>query len=142
MTSGEFSAPTPALEPAFSMTLEFAADIDVGAIATGGRRIAREVAGGAFAGRGLAGDVIGGSELVLERADGVAELEVAYYLSVGGQSVRCFGKGYLTQKPFAGTRLSLTFEAAQGGDLSGLATRMYLGERPIGSATLTVVEIA
>lgn len=132
MTDG-FHAPTPGLAPAFDMVVEFARPLDVGQIATGGRRVQHVVTGGSFEGSGLSGRVAGGAETVLERADGVISMEASYYIALAnGALVHAFGKGYRTREEaggFHGLRLTLMFEAAEDGAAAELATRAFIAER-------------
>ncbi|MBN8831392.1 MAG: DUF3237 family protein [Sphingomonadales bacterium] len=132
-------APTPDLLPAFTMRIERAAPIVVGAIATGGARHHVPVASGTFEGEGLAGNLVGGGETLLERADGVTVIEASYYIAfTDGAVARCFGTGYRTG---ALTRLSLLFEAAEESSVAPLATRAFIAEQQEGSPTMTICRI-
>ena len=135
-----FTAPTPALAPAFDLVLEHGAQAIVGAIATGGVRIYCPITGGSFSGEGLSGRVTGGGETWLERADGVTVVEANYYIDfTDGAVARCFGQGYRTVR--VGTRLALLFEAAEDGSVAALATRAFLAERAEDSAHLAISRI-
>lgn len=139
----DFSAPEPGLAHAFDMRVERGPPVEVGLIATGGRRRQVPVTGGSFVGGGLAGTLVGGAETLLERADGVTMVEASYYIAfAGGAVARCFGNGYLTRRDgFAGTRLALLFEAEEGGPVAELATRAFLAEQPEGAAVTTILRI-
>jgi hypothetical protein len=139
----DFAAPTPGLAHAFDLRIERGDPVDVGAIATGGRRTMLPVKGGVLQGGGLNGRLAGGSEVLLARADGVTEVEANYYVAFNnGASARAFGKGYVTSgADFAGMQLSLLFEAAEDGPVAELATRAFLAEQPQGSSVLTVSRI-
>ncbi len=136
-------ARVPGLAEAFIMTPERGAPVVVGEIATGGRRSHAPVTGGRFVGEGLSGVLVGGSEMLLERADGVTVVEASYYIAFAdGAVARCFGTGYRTAgQPFAGTRLSLLFEAAENGSLAALATRAFIAEQPEGGDAMTICRI-
>lgn len=139
----ELEAPTPGFAHAFDMTMERADPVTVGDIATGGRRIYVPLAGGLFEGEGLSGRLVTGGEMLLQRADGVTVVEASYYIAFAdGAVARCFGNGYRTRDgDFAGMRLSLLFEAAEGGSVAALATRAFVAEQPDGSATLSISRI-
>lgn len=139
MEDGDFSAPAPGLAHAFAMKAERGEPVDIGLTATGGRRSQVPVIGGSFVGSGLNGTLVGGSELLLERADGVTVIEANYYIAfTNGAAARCFGTGYRTG---GGTRLSLLFEAAEGGPVAELATRAFLAELPDGAGVTTIARI-
>lgn len=138
-----FDAPTPGLAHAFDLVIEHGAALDIGPIATGGVRRYNPVTGGTFEGEGLAGRLTGGGETVLNRADGVAMIEANYYIRFAdGAMARCFGTGYHTPHgAFAGTRLSLLFEAAEDSSVAALAVRAFIGERLDGSPLLSIHRI-
>lgn len=139
---GDFDAPTPALEPAFSLLVKRGDPVDVGLTATGGRRVMVPVTGGVLNGEDLAGRLTGGGETLLVRADGVTEVEANYYVTFAdGASARAFGKGYVTVAPFEGMRLSLLFEAAEDGPVTHLATRAFLAEQHAGATVLEILRI-
>lgn len=136
-------APTPGLADAFELLLIRGTPIDVGAIATGGRRSHVPVTGGTFVGEGLAGEVRGGGELQLARNDGVITVEANYYIAFAdGAVARCFGTGYRTNSAeFTGMRLSLLFEAAEDTSVASLATRAFLAEQKGDEARLAISRI-
>lgn len=136
-------APTPGFAQAFDMIVEHGASMVVGVIATGGERRYRPVIGGTFAGEGLSGQLTGGGDTLLERADGVTMVEASYYISFAdGAVARCFGTGYRTPDgPFVGTRLSLLFEVAEDSSVAALATRAFVGEQADGSPLLSISRI-
>lgn len=139
MEDGDFSAPAPGLTHAFDMKVERGDPVDIGLTATGGKRSQVSVTGGSFIGGGLNGTLVGGSELMLERADGVTVVEANYYIAfANGAAARCFGTGYRTA---GGMRLSLLFEAAEGGPVAELATRAFLAEWPDGAGVTTIARI-
>jgi hypothetical protein len=129
VTSGD-QTPVPHLVHAFDLYVERCPAIDVGKVASGGRRVQIPVKGGTIDGAELSGVLIGGSETVLERGDGVAVVEANYLIEAeDGTAARAFGQGYRTESPdFAGTRLSLLFEADENGSLAHLARRAFLAE--------------
>lgn len=141
--SDEFTAPTPGLAHEFDARIERGEPVDIGRIATGGRRLRWPVIGGALTGVERAGEFVGGGETWLERSDGVIEVEADYYIRfAGGATARCFGKGYRTSGgAFAGLRLSLLFETAEEGAAAGFATRAFLAEQPDGSQFMTISRI-
>lgn len=129
----------PVLVPAFALRLERAGSIVIGQVTTGGQRSQIAITGGSFAGEGLSGTVVGGSETLLARGDGVTVVEASYLVSFGtAGTVRAHGTGYRTS---AGLRLSLLFEADAAGPLAALTTRAYLAEQPVGEAELTIARI-
>lgn len=135
--------PVPGLEQAFTFELDFAPALEIGRLATGGVRAVHPVTGGTMQGLGLAGTVIGGSETLLSRKDGITVVEAAYLVAMAdGGVIRVLGTGYLTQDAgFDGMRLSLAFEADEGAPQAWLATRAFIGERPAGSAILDIAQI-
>ncbi|HWJ70743.1 MAG TPA: DUF3237 family protein [Sphingobium sp.] len=136
-------APTPGFAHAFDMIVEHGAPMEIGVIATGGARRYRPVTGGTLAGEGLCGQLTGGGEMLLERADGATMVEASYYIRFAdGAVARCFGTGYHTPDgPFVGTRLSLLFEAAEGSSVAALATRAFVGEQADGNPLLSISRI-
>lgn len=143
MMSDGFQAPTPDIAEAFTFRVERGTPFDIGGIATGGKRSQIAVTGGSVEGEGLSGEIVGGSELLLERADGVGDLEVNYYIALKcGAHIRCFGKGYRTpSSDFTGTRVTLMFEAAEDGPAAHLATRAFIAEQMDSSDIMTVFRI-
>lgn len=139
----QLDAPTPGFAHAFDMIVEYGTPVEVGVIATGGARRYRPLIGGTFAGEGLSGQLSGGGDTLLERADGVTMVEASYYISFAdGATARCFGTGYRTSDgSFVGTRLSLLFEAAEGSSVAALATRAFVGEQADGSLLLSISRI-
>jgi hypothetical protein len=139
----DLQAPTPDLVKAFDMTLERAAPLAVGAIATGGHRTSIAVTGGLFEGEGLRGQLVGGTELLLRRGDGIGVVEASYLIAFAdGRVVRAFGTGYhIDEHDFRGMRLSLLFEAAEDGPFAPLATRAFVGEVIAGSESMTIYRI-
>lgn len=139
----EFTAPTPGLAHAFDARIERGEPVDIGQIATGGKRVRWPVEGGALEGASFSGAFVGGGETWLERSDGVTEVEADYYIRfAGGATARCFGKGYMTTDgSFAGLRLSLLFEAAEESAAAELATRAFLAEQPQDSQFMTISRI-
>lgn len=143
MMQDGFQAPTPGLAEAFTIRLERTAPFEIGMVATGGKRSQIAVTGGLVEGGELSGTIIGGTEMLLERADGVGNLEVTYYIALtNGARVCCFGKGYRVSAPdFTGTRVTLMFEAAEDGPAAHLATRAFIAEQAEGSDLMTVFRI-
>ena len=139
----EFTAPSPGLAHAFNARVERGKPLNIGQIATGGKRVRWPVEGGALEGASLTGAFVGGGETWLERSDGVTEVEADYYIRfAGGATARCFGKGYMTVgEDFSGLRLSLLFEAAEDSAVAELATRAFLAEQPRGSRFMTISRI-
>ena len=127
--------PVPGLAPAFALTIERGAPVDVGALAVGGRRVHVPVTGGTAAGE-LAGELVGGAETLFERADGVTVAEASYYLrDADGVAARIVGQGYRTAEH---TRLTLMVEAAADGPLAPFSAAVFVGEALPGAARLTV----
>ncbi len=143
MDTQDFTAPEPAFEPAFEMRIDFGDTHHVGHIATGGARSCRPVAGGAFAGEGFSGSLVGGSETLLHRADGVTSVEAEYYIAfVGGDVVHAFGKGYeVLHNGSRDLRCTLLFEADEQGALAALATRAFIAERREGASDTIIYRI-
>jgi hypothetical protein len=135
--------PTPSLADAFTLRLEPGAAVDVGALAIGGRRTQRSVSAGMFSGRALEGQIVAASETVLTRADGVGVVEASYLIRLeDGAALRLLGVGYLTEDgPFEGLRLTLAFEADEGGPHAWLARRVFVGERSAGEDALRIAEV-
>lgn len=135
-------APTPGLAERFRLRLAFAAAIDIGRLATGGRRVYRAASGGSFAGDGIDGDVIGGGETMLERPDGVGVIEANYLVrTADGALLRLIGTGYRTSAgDFIGTRMSLVFEVDEDGPHARLSTRAYVAEAA-GDGDLVIAEV-
>lgn len=136
-------APLPRLAHAFDMSLERGESIDVGDLAIGGRRVYVPINGGSFLGEGLAATVVGGSETLFERGDGVTVVEAVFYIrSAAGWNARAFGNGYRTTGgDFSGTRLGLLFEADQDGPLSHLTALAFIAEQPAGSQLYSISRI-
>ncbi|HWU03739.1 MAG TPA: DUF3237 family protein [Novosphingobium sp.] len=157
------AAPTPGLEQAFTLILDRAPPVDIGATGNGGARSHVALRGGTFAwqdtggqdagGQGVGGQgwtgegtilqVVAGSETLMRRADGVCTVEAQYLLrGETGACLRLFGTGHrLTQGDFAGLRLALLVEAAEDGPFAPLATRVYLGEQAEGAPAMTIWRI-
>jgi hypothetical protein len=137
------SAPTPALADAFVLTVTPAETMVVGTLATGGVREHRPAAGGEFAGRGIAGNILSGGETLLRRPDGVAVLEANYLIAAEeGEIIRLVGTGYATgDGSFVGTRMTIMFEVDEQGRHAALSTRAYVGERSSGSDALRIAEV-
>lgn len=135
--------PVPSLVHALDLFVERGPAVEIGAVAGGGRRLYVPVKGGTVDGSGLTGVVIGGSESVLDRGDGVAVVEVNYLIKTAdGATARAFGQGYRSDDAdFTGTRLSLLFEADESGPLAHLARRAFLAEGRPGDAQLSVMRI-
>lgn len=135
--------PIPGLAPAFEFLVERGAPVELGDLAIGGRRTHVPVTGGTVAGDELAGRLVGGAELLFERADGVTVVEASYLLRTGdGHAARAFGQGYRTQTgEFAGTRLTLLFEADEAGPLAGLCAAAFVAEALPGAALLSISRI-
>jgi hypothetical protein len=132
--------PIPGLVPAFEMLMELGVPVEIGALAIGGRRVHVPVKGGIVTGEDLTGALVGGAEMLLERADGVTVVEASYYVrSADGAAVRLFGQGYRTA---GGTRLGLLAEAAAGGPLARLASVAFVAEALPGEARLAVMRIS
>jgi hypothetical protein len=130
--------PVPAFAPAFALTIERGAPVEVGALAIGGRRVHAPVTGGTVTGE-LAGELVGGSETMFERADGVTVVEASYYLrDASGAAARIVGQGYRTAEH---TRLSLMVEAAADGPLAPFSAAVFVGEALPGAARLTVQRV-
>lgn len=130
--------PIPGLAPAFELAVERGAAVDIGALAIGGRRVQVPVTGGTASGE-LAGSLVGGADILFERADGVTVVEASYYLrSADGAAVRVFGQGYRTA---SGTRLSLLVEAAVDGPLAALSAAVFVAEALPGEALLAVMRV-
>ena len=124
--------PEPGLEPAFELVLQRAAPVVVGA------RSLVAITGGRLTGEGLDVAVVGGSETLLARGDGVTVAEVAYYGADGlGHAFRAFGQGYRVGGLL---RVSLMFEAPGDGPFAHLTTRVFLGEQA-GDAAMAVSRI-
>jgi hypothetical protein len=134
---------TPGLVKAFSMHIASGPSVVVGAIATGGARTYCPITGGTFEGEGHDGRIVGGSETLLRRADGVTMVEASYYIAFAdGAVTRAFGTGYRTEgDPVDGLRVSLLFEATEESEVADLATRAFIAERATGSATMTIYRI-
>lgn len=139
----DFTAPSPGFDHAFDAIIEREAPVTVGSIATGGRRIYRPIKGGSIEGSGFSGTFVGGGETLLERADGVIDVEASYYIAfANGAAARCFGKGYITRGDrFSGLRLALLFEAAEDGPAAELATRAFMAEQAQGSRLMQIARI-
>jgi len=139
----DFTAPTPALQPAFRMRIERGAALSVGTVATGGERLYLPVTGGAFEGEGLRGRLAGGGETLLARADGVTMVEASYLIAFpGGMVARAFGSGYRTGgADFRGLRLPLYFEVAQDGALAALATSAFIAAQGEDDDVMTIHRI-
>jgi len=139
----EFEAPTPGLAHAFDMVLERGNPVNVGQLASGGRRTYLPVKGGSFIGEGTNGKLVGGGETLFERADGVTVIEAVYYIeNAAGWTVRAFGSGYRTiAGDFNGTRMTLLFEADESGPLAHLATNAFVAEQAPHASTLAISRI-
>ncbi|HEX7712131.1 MAG TPA: DUF3237 family protein [Sphingomonadaceae bacterium] len=135
--------PVPGLIHAFDLSVERGTAIEIGKLASGGRRAHVPITGGIVEGSELSAVLVGGSEAVLERGDGVAVVEVNYLIrAADGATARAFGHGYRTDAgDFAGTRLSLLFEADEDGSLAHLVRAAFLAEALPGNARLTVMRI-
>ena len=135
--------PTPTLLAGFTLTVVPGETTEIGRLATGGRRVLRSYSGGSFAGDRLHGRLIGGSEVLLHRPDGVTTIEANFYVkTAAGEAVRLIGTGYATgDGPFVGTRMTIVFEADEDGACGWLTTRAFVGERSDGSDVLTIFEI-
>jgi len=135
--------PTPALEDALVLYLEFGPPLTLGRLATGGVRSLMTVVGGSVDGSAGSGIIAGGRETRLTRADGVTVIDAIYLLvMLDGAAVRLFGTGYLTETPeFAGTRMSISFEVDESSPRAWLATQCFLGERATGTAVLNVAKV-
>ena len=135
--------PVPRLVHAFDLWIERGPAIEIGWLAGGGRRMHVPVTGGAVEGSELCAVLIGGSEAVLDRGDGVAAVEASYLIRADdGTTARAFGQGYRTDDgDFVGTRLSLLFEADESGSLAHLARRAFLAESLPAEDRLTVMRI-
>lgn len=135
--------PVPRLVHAFDLWIERGPAIEIGWLASGGRRAHVPVTGGAIEGNGLRAVLVGGSEAMLDRGDGVAAIEANYLIRAhDGTIARAFGQGYRTDDgDFVGTRLSLLFEADESGPLAHLARRAFLAESLPAEARLAVMQI-
>lgn len=135
-----FTAPTPSLTAAFDLHLQRAAPIVVGRIGTGGVRSHVTVIGGRLEGRPEGGEIIGGSETRLKRADGVTLVEAAYLIRLAcGATVRGHGTGY--EEAGGALRLSLLFETPQEGAVPDAFGRAYVGEQATDSRVMTLHRI-
>lgn len=131
--------PIPGLAPALDLFIERGPAVDLGSLAIGGRRILMPVKGGTVTGDCGTGVLVGGSETLFERADGVTVVEASYYFrGDDGTAVRLFGQGYRTE---SGTRLSLLAEAAANGPLAPLAALAFIAEALPGESRLAVMRI-
>lgn len=121
-TTGE-----PGLVLCFEIALKRGAPIDVGETGTGGVRRYVPIEGGTIGGPGLSGRVVSGGETLLVRADGVTSIEATYYVENADGWAACgLAKGYRTAAE--GTRMTLLFEASQGGPLAHLAMTAFAAE--------------
>ncbi len=138
-----FTAPSPGFAHAFDAIIERGEPVTVGVIATGGTRVYRPVRGGSIEGSGFFGTFVGGGETLLERADGVTDVEASYYIVfANGAAARCFGKGYITRDDtFTGLRLALLFEAAEDSPVAELATRAFMAEQAQGGSLMQIARI-
>lgn len=139
----DFKASPPGFAHAFDVKIERGETVLVGKVATGGVRRMRPVKGGTFEGSGLFGELVGGGEVLLERADGVTSVEASYYIAfANGTTARAFGTGYLTRDgDFRGLRVPLLFEAAEDGPAAELANRAFVAEQAEGSPLMTIARI-
>ncbi len=135
----EDQTPIPSLAPAFELFVERAMPVEIGDLAIGGRRVHVPVKGGTAVGKALAGIVVGGSETLFERADGVAVVEGTYIVrSDEGAFARVFGHGYCTA---GNIRMSLLVEADADGPLASLSALAFIAEALPGEARLAVMKI-
>jgi len=135
--------PTPALEDAFVLDIEPGPELAIGRLATGGVRSVRAVQRGSFAGSGIKGALVSGTETMLARRDGVTVIEASYILLMAdGSPVRILGTGYVAEgEGFDGTRMTLTFEVHEGSPCAWLANRAFIAERPAGATALRIAQI-
>ena len=118
--------PTPGLAPAFTLEAPLGEPIEVGRLATGGRRRHVPLPRGAFRGEGIEAALVAGSETWLERPDGVTVVEANLLVrTADGCTIRLIGTGYRTDV----TRMTIVFEADEDGPLGHLTTRAFLAER-------------
>jgi hypothetical protein len=79
--------PAPTLEHVADFDVRIAAAIEIGAVATGVRRVIA-ITGGTVAGPRLAGRILpGGADFQLIRADGVAELHARYVIETDAKEL-------------------------------------------------------
>lgn len=137
------TAPVPGLAARFVVRADAGPAIAIGRLATGGTRRHLPVAGGTFAGDGIDGTVVGGSETALHRPDGVIVIEAVYLVhTADGAALRLIGTGYQTDDAgFAGTRMTIVFETDEDGPQAWLTTRAFVGERRSGDPALAIFEI-
>jgi hypothetical protein len=135
--------PVPALEDAIVLRFELGPPLTLGRLATGGVRSMVSAVGGTVEGAAGTGIVAGGRETRLTRADGVTTIDATYLLVMAdGAPVRLIGTGYVTDSPdFQGTRMTISFEVDENSPRAWLATRIFLGERPAGTAVLHVAKV-
>lgn len=134
--------PVPTLAPAFTLVASPGGSLVVGRLATGGTRQHRLYASGRFAGRGIEGALVTGSETLLHRPDDVTTVEANFLVATSdGAMLRLIGIGYETDAPFAGTRMTIVIEADEDGPHAALTTRAFAAERLAGSDTLAIAAI-
>ena len=71
----------PGLAPRFTLETDAGSVHEIGRLATGGVRRQRLFTGGTFAGADVQGDLVGGSETLLDRQDGVTIVEANYLVA-------------------------------------------------------------
>ncbi|MCA9839781.1 MAG: DUF3237 family protein [Trueperaceae bacterium] len=82
-----FRPPVPRLEPLFQAHVDVDDPLDVGAVATGQRKVI-PITGGSFTGERLKGRVIpGGADWQIVAADGTAYLEARYTLKTHDEAL-------------------------------------------------------
>ncbi|MPT49223.1 MAG: DUF3237 domain-containing protein [Sphingobium sp.] len=143
MNEQDQDMPSPGLEEAFRLNLTFADMMQVGKLATGGRRAVAPVTGGQLNGERLSANVLSGSETRLTRLDGVTTIEAVYLIAAENASlIRIIGTGMdVREGGYDGVRMSIVFEVDDASPHSWLATRAFIAERARGSDTLIIVQI-
>lgn len=102
----EGSAAGMLLRPLFSLTLQLGSLHNVGALASGERRVAL-IHGGTLQGPGLEGEVITGSDCQLMRSDGVLDIDAAYVVRLAsGAMLRIVNRGLRHGPPEVLARLA------------------------------------
>jgi len=136
------AVPTPGLAAAFTLRVRHAEPLQIGRLSTGGSREYQPVLSGMFSGRGVEGRILSGGEMRLCRPDAVTVVEADYLIAVDDAAVRLIGTGYETADgPFVGTRMTMAFEADEGGPHAWLCTRVFLAERATAGDLFVIVEV-
>lgn len=127
--------PAPRLAHAFTLDIQFGSPMDVGLLATGGRRFHVPIVSGRIEGDQLRGAVVGGhgGQLLLMRSDQVGVVALSCVVRSDDDHILWLtGQGYQTGEGAGETALTLVFEVDEQGPYAWLSRTAFVARSSAG----------